>query len=121
MPSNKQRKPTRFITDTDNQAIALVHLPGSKEPAKLLTEDYEALIAAGYGDHWLLNSNGHGYSYVRCSATKQLGNTETVARLILNLPKGHRVCYQDNNRLNLRRDNLVLVERKHKPKPDPVI
>lgn len=121
MPRIKHRPPVRFTTDTDKQAIAIVHIPGSQEAVKLLTEDYEALIAAGYGDHWILNSNGHGYAYVRCSAKKLLGNTETVARLILNLPKGHRVCYQDNNRLNLRRDNLVLVERKHKPTPAPVL
>ncbi len=121
MPRHKPRPPVRFTTDTDGKEIALVHIPGSNEPAKLFTEDYEALTAAGYTDHWLLNSNGQGQSYVRCSATKQLGNTETVGRLILNLPKGHRVCYQDNDRLNLRRDNLVLVERKHKPMPAPVL
>ncbi len=117
----KPRTPIRFTLDEDREAIALVPILGSKVPAKLFAEDYSALIEAGYGDRWVLNSNGKGQAYVRCSAKKHLGNTETVARLILKLPKGHRVCYLDKNRLNLRRDNLVLVERKRKPKPDPVL
>lgn len=122
MRPSKQRGPVRFTLDADKKAIALVPIYGSKEPAKLLVEDYAALIEAGYGDRWVLHSSGNGYSYVRCAtANKLLGNTETVARLILNLPRGHRVCYQDHNRLNLRRDNLALVERKRKPQPDPVL
>jgi len=122
MRTSKQRGPVRFTLDADKKAIALVPIYGSKEPAKLLAEDYAALIEAGFGDRWILNDNGKGYAYVRCASAKHLlGNTETVARLILNLPKGHRVCYQDHNRLNLRRDNLVLVERKRKPKHEPVL
>lgn len=122
MRPSKQRGPVRFTLDADKKAIALVPIYGSKEPAKLLTEDYAAMIEAGYGDQWVLHGDGKGYAYVRCATAKHiLRNTETVARLILNLPRGHRVCYQDHNRLNLRRDNLVLVERKRQPKLDPVL
>lgn len=120
MKSSTQRGPVRFTRDEDKTAIALVPILGSKEPAKLLVDDYAALLDAGYGDRWVMNSNGKGYAYVRCASKRHLlGNTETVARLILKLPKGHRVCYLDKNRLNLRRDNLILVERKRPP--DPVL
>jgi hypothetical protein len=122
MRPSKQRGPVRFTLDADKKAIALVPIYGSKEPAKLLVEDYAALMEAGYGDRWVLHSSGNGFAYVRCASARHLlGNTETIARLILNLPKGHRVCYQDHNRLNLRRDNLVLVERKRQSKPDAVL
>lgn len=118
MRTQKQRGPVRFTIDHDKKRIALVSILGKDKPAKLFVEDYEALIKAGYTDKWVLNDSGNGYCYVRCSATKQLGNTETIARLILGLPRGFQVKYRDHDRLNLRRDNLVLAKRHRKAIPE---
>ena len=108
----KPRKPVTFTVGRDEQRIALVPILGSDKPARLFAEDYEALIEAGYTGNWLLNGNGKGLFYVRCHDSERIGNTATVARLILSLPKGSVVQYQDNDRLNLCRDNLVITKRK---------
>ena len=97
-----------FCQDRDGEAIALVPLANHTKPAKILREDLEHLLAAGYSDQWTFNQAGSGYSYVRCAMSHRRGNLASVARLILNAPRGRVVTYLDENRLNLRRDNLAL-------------
>ena len=97
-----------FRQDHDGQAIALVPLANHSKPAKILQEDLEFLLVAGYSDQWTFNQAGSGYSYVRCAVSNRRGNLASVARLILNAPRGRVVTYLDDNRLNLRRDNLRL-------------
>lgn len=107
--TNTQRREVRHTTDTDGKAIVLVPLANHDEPAKVLAEDFAAIIAAGFTDQWTLNSSGNGYAYVRCGADMR-GHLATVARLVTKPRKGFMVRYQDRDRLNLRRDNLRLVK-----------
>jgi hypothetical protein len=117
MPNKKPRK-VRFAIDTDGERIALVPLANQRQPAKLLAEDLTAVLEAGYTDQWTCNSDGKGHGYVRCGVNGVRGNLATVARLIVEPPKGYRVTYLDGDRLNLRRDNLKL-EKGARPKKYP--
>lgn len=101
-------RPVSFCLDHDGEAIALIPLANHHKPAKILREDFDRLLAAGYSDQWTFNKAGPPYSYVRCAVSNRRGNLVSVARLVLNAPPGRVVTYQDDNRLNLRRDNLAL-------------
>lgn len=108
--SSKQPRRVRFTIDHDGERIALVPLANHDAPAKLLASDYRRIVGDGFTDQWTLNSNGQGNAYVRCGAAKVRGQLATVARLLLEPPKGYRVTYLDGDRLNLRRDNLKLAK-----------
>jgi len=97
-----------FCLDHDGEPIALVPLANHSKPAKVFRDDLDRLVAAGYSDQWTFNKAGPPYSYVRCAVSNRRGNLVSVARLILNAPSGRVVTYLDENRLNLRRDNLTL-------------
>ena len=97
--------------DIDGKEIVLIPLANHSEPAKILREDFETLSAAGYTQNWTFNARASGPGarrYVRCAAHDRKGNLTRVARLVLNTPRGRVVKYRDGNRLNLRRDNLLL-------------
>lgn len=108
------RREVRHATDLDGKAIVLVSLANHDRPAKLLAEDFAAIVEAGYTDQWTFNSNGIRHAYVRCYAATR-GRLATVARLIVAPRKGYRVRYIDGDRLNLRGDNLQQV-RGARPK-----
>jgi hypothetical protein len=97
----------KFTTDGDGEAIVLVSLANHREPAKLFASDFEGLMRQGVSGMWTLNSNGYGSEYVRCPASGK-GRLFTVARLIVRPAKGQVIRYRDGNRLNLRRDNLIV-------------
>lgn len=71
---------------------------------------------------WLLNNNGGGTEYVRVNLP-DIGITQ-LSRLIMGEPPHSRVSHKNNNRLDFRRDNLVLADGSngrmfHKPRlPD---
>jgi hypothetical protein len=94
--------------DRDGRAILLVPLANSSHEARILPEDYQALVAQGVSPHWCLNGA------VKVAAWPR--NVQRVARLIM-APHGDvQVRHRDGDRLNLRRDNLVLRPfKRHKP------
>lgn len=108
--NTKQPRRVRFAIDLDGKRIALVPLANHDIPAKLLAGDYRRIVGDGFTDQWTLNSNGKGNAYVRCGVANVRGHLATVARVLLEPPKGYRVTYLDDNRLNLRRDNLKLAK-----------
>ncbi|MDK9726195.1 MAG: HNH endonuclease [Sterolibacteriaceae bacterium MAG5] len=108
----------RHTTDHDGKPIVLVQLGNKPALAKLLRDDFEAMQAAGFTDQWFVNDNGTGNAYVRCTGADIRGGIATVARLIMEPPKGFQVRYRDGDRLNLRRDNLKL-QKGARPKKYP--
>lgn len=102
-----KRTPT-YTRDHDSREIVRVPLCNSKHAARILAVDFDRLRTTGVSDQWTLNGVGE-YQYVRCPVSENVGDLDTVARLILHAPPGRIVKYRDGNRLNLRRDNLVLV------------
>lgn len=106
MTTRHKRLPTHLM-DRDGKAITLVPL-ASGGTAKVFTEDFYRLTAAGFSDQWTANDAGNGYSYVRCARNGATGRLVTVPRLIMAPPRGYVVRYLDGDRTNLRRDNLCL-------------
>jgi hypothetical protein len=110
MRSTALRTPVRH-TDPDGASITLIPLTNSDLPAKVLTSDFDRLIAEGVSTQWFLNSNGCGRRYVR--ACKGSSRPNMISRLVIKAPKGTTVAHRDGSTLNLRRDNLKCV-RSHK-------
>lgn len=103
------RTPLKAL-DRDGTAILLVPLANSTARARILPEDYQALIAHGVSPHWCLNGA------VKVGAWPL--NVQRVARLIM-APQGNvQVRHRDRDPLNLRRENLVLRPfTRRKPQP----
>lgn len=79
--------------------------------ALLLTTSYQRLQRLGVTDQLVWNANGGGdRGYVRCGYSDAYGNLMTPARFIAGAGKGWIVRYRDGNSLNLRDDNLRLVQ-----------
>lgn len=104
----RRERECTYLYDRDGEEIVLVPLANNPKPAKILRRDFEAILAAGFTHLWTLNSSGNGYSYVRCADNRRKGNLASVARLITKAGRNRIVHYRDENRLNLRRDNLIL-------------
>lgn len=73
-------------------------------------QDYLAVQAKGYVGGWYLNRQ-RTVEYVLVN-NKKTGNNCTVARLIMDPPRGYVVRYRNGNRKDLRRSNLYLQTRK---------
>lgn len=120
--TTKQRRTVRYSTDHDGESIVLIPLANQPASAKVLVAVFRAIIEAGYSDQWTFNDNGKGQAYVRCGDSRTRGNLATVARVIMEPPKGYQVRYRDGDRMNLRRDNLRLekkVRARSKKYPNP--
>ena len=112
------RRRITWSTDHDGEAIVIVTLSNG-EKAKLFAEDYERLVEMGISPNWTANGNGNGQFYVRTKLTDALGwgNNAMVSRLIAPpTTRGLVLRHRDGNRLNLRRDNLEIVERRSRAK-----
>jgi hypothetical protein len=107
------RRPRRepvFTTDEDGQRIVRVplNLPGAV--ATVAEDDFVRLRANGFTDQWTTWHDGRsGCSYVVLGVTGLRGSILWVSRLIAEAGRGQRVGFRDGNRLNLRRDNLVVT------------
>jgi hypothetical protein len=100
-----QRVPLYFI-DIDGQRCVRIPLASTARIAILYAEDFERLIALGLSPFWMVNMNKPtGQGYVRVAKD---GRKLAIARLILGAGPRHQVAYRDGNRLNLRRENLIL-------------
>ena len=106
--------------DPDGTPCVRVPLSDGYSFAELYAEDYDKLLDRKVSGNWQHNvpnriSRAKNRGYVQChlpinggALTGKHVTALTVARLIVNAPKGRRIYYRDNNTLNLRRDNLVL-------------
>jgi HNH endonuclease len=105
----KLRRPPVVARDTDGTEVCLVPLANTSLQATLYRSDYETLIAAGWSPQWV-----HNMGVVKVPNWR-LG-AQRVSRLIMQPPDGFRVRHRDRNKLNLRRENLLLVPFKRHPK-----
>lgn len=109
----------RLLHSIDPNGLKVVGVPlrtpswmssDSPEPvAWLYPDDHEALLSA-YGpvSWWLEKGSGRSKPFVR--TVRRPGLPRTIARFITgNVPKTF-VSYRDDNHLNLRRTNLILLK-----------
>lgn len=110
MNKQKQAASTEFTTDADGQQLVHVALANTDRRATLYAEDYDRILAAGFSPCWSITSTGGRFEYVLVAARSPANGKRslTVARLVAEAGKGQRVGYSDNDRLNLRRDNLTI-------------
>lgn len=106
----KERAQTTFSTDTEGQLVAHVALFGNEHVVTLYAEDLDRILADGWSPNWFLTSTGGHIRYVLVNARSPKGapRSLTVARLVAQVGKGQMVAYADGDRLNLRRDNLLV-------------
>lgn len=82
-------------------------------------EDFDRSIAAGLGSQWYLNASGQGTPYVRATLMRSGGRLVSVAGFLMGDHRRRQVRFLDGDRLNLRRSNLELKERRGRVRPDP--
>ncbi|MFK2904839.1 hypothetical protein ISP17_12820 [Dyella ginsengisoli] len=112
MKKHRQQAAPQFTADADGNRLAHIALAHTHERATLYAEDYERVLAQGFSPYWAIASTGgrHRYVLVQARSPSNIGRSLTVARLVAQAGKGQRVGYADGDRLNLRRENLVLVK-----------
>ena len=121
MSKRTTRRPELF-NDPDGTCCVRVPLGDGHSFAELYADDYAALLARGVSGNWQITvpnrlSRKRARRYVQCHVTitpAEPGGRPwtalTVARLIVDAPRGRKVTYRDDNTLNLRRDNLELAD-----------
>ena len=93
---------------TDKHSNELVQVPLGRTGsafATLYKSDFEYLLSIGLSKSWNTYPNG----IVTAPAYRAKGSQVTVARVLLDADIGENVQYVDGDRLNLRRENLRLV------------
>jgi hypothetical protein len=114
----KRKLPTVTpAVDSDGKAIVYVSLGNSPLKVRMFPEDFDLLKSRGLGGGWYLSKDGRGHTYVLVSSREK---DTTVARRLLAINAYGarvRVKYIDGDRLNLRRDNLIVVESTAKATP----
>lgn len=113
----KLRQPApEFTIDPDGNRLAHLPLAHTSERATLYADDYERVVADGYSPCWSFASTGGRQKYVLVNARSpnNAPRSFTVARLVAEAGKGQLVSYADGDRLNLRRENLLLHEGRAK-------
>ena len=105
----KQRATTYYTRDARGNQLAHVAVNGTRDRAVLHADDLARILDEGWSPHWSLQNTGcHRYVLVWAHGPKGKPRTLTVARLVANAGKGEIVRYADGDRLNLRRDNLLV-------------
>jgi hypothetical protein len=107
---SQKRTETTFSIDAFGQHIAHVTLYGNEHVVSLYVEDLHRILGDGWSPNWFLTSTGgrHRYVLVNARSPKGAPRSLTVARLVARVGKGQMVAYADGDRLNLRRDNLLV-------------
>lgn len=113
MKKYKQQAPTIYTTDSDGRRLAHVALAETARRATLYAEDLERVLAAGWSPFWSYTSTDkttprRRYVLVQGYNANGRRRSLTVARLVAEVSKGQRVKYADGDRLNLRRENLLI-------------
>lgn len=96
----------RYWTDKAGIELVSLKLGNVDQEAVLLRSDFEALQKIGLSYSWSLTDTG----YVIASERNAKGRQVTVSRCILGAGPGQTVRFRDGDKLNLRRENLVLIE-----------
>ena len=102
MATDKKRIP-EFFTDSGGVELARAPLAASGTFATLCASDMKTLLVAGVSANWCTNHSG----YVAVNIPR-LGPVP-VARLITGASTGERVTYRDDDRRNLRHENLLIT------------
>lgn len=123
-PSPRRRpdpNPTIREGIMDGRAVVFLGLGGARGEGHEAIVDGDAWsdIERRHGAAWVLNQNGTGMANVRkggnalAAAARQNGErpTATLARIIAGAKPGERVTYRNGNRLDLRRNNLIVHNR----------
>ncbi|MFC5525733.1 hypothetical protein ACFPPA_08245 [Rhodanobacter ginsengisoli] len=110
MNKQKQRAATIFTIDHDGRPIAHVALSGTNQRAKILVEDLERVLAAGYSPCWAYTCTDRIRWYVQARTYNPRGRPRsvTIARLVVQAGKGQVVRYADGDHLNLLPENLLV-------------
>lgn len=104
------------IKEEGGRSLALIPLGKHHEHqpayfAEMWKDDYDFLCRLGLSPNWnRYRQTGQGNFYVTAAATSMPGNKILVARVLLDANAGEVVRYVDGNPLNLRRENLRLVQ-----------
>lgn len=106
MSNIQSRTPYCGTDPKDGAQVVFVPLANGKGIARVLPDDFDALVAAGFTKSWSLNSNGGGNAYVRAYQSNASGRHVTVARVIAGARSGQCIRYWDRDPTNLRADNL---------------
>jgi hypothetical protein len=78
---------------------------------KMLASDLRDLRERGFTDQVTVVLDAHsGFSYANVNVTGMAGGMVGLSRLIMDAKRGKNVKYLDGDRLNLRRNNLVIVK-----------
>ena len=95
------------IIEEEGKRLCRVPLgPRAERHAEIWEKDWNFLLKLGCPGNW----NHINNNYVTACAPKASGNHVLVARVLLDAGPGESVIYRDGNPLNLRRENLTLVE-----------
>jgi hypothetical protein len=96
----------RQIGATHERGIIHIPLGRSDDKAIIAYDDFQRLAELGLSSNWHL-SGGNVCGY----ALRSYGRVKVpVARLLLKARSGEKVRYADGNRLNLRRENISLID-----------
>ncbi len=97
-----------YFTDADGRRLVRIAVHGSESPAITEAElfDNAQRRHALPGGLYMVGTSRHRYVYARLG---DRGAHTTLARLLIDCPKGYRVHYHDGNPLNLLPENLRLV------------
>ena len=125
--ADKTSKPLRKPHDVEGtirrsfakDGTRIVHVPlANGLRATVDAADFDRLMRLGLRPTWVFNDNGRGCHFVRSRFPLGIGtpNNIQVARAIMAPPPGCVVKYSDGNPLNLRRNNLWVVERASRAK-----
>lgn len=106
------KRPVEIRRDPSGELVVLVRLAGGNT-AVTTYEAFARLLEAGVSPNWVLNSDGKGRVYVRCTRTAELGGNLLMVSRLLVRPTERRLAvrYRDGNRLNLRPENLTVDRR----------
>ena len=99
-----KKKTIRSITE--GKEVYLIKLGKSGLEVKVDKEDWDLIRDLGLTASWNINPNG----YVVASSNSATGCNISVGRVILDAGRGVGVRYNDGDKLDLRRENLHLVE-----------
>ena len=106
----RTRRSPVFVVDTDGTEIAVIPTNIAGKVVKMCAEDLRDLTSRGFTDQVTVGrdaKSGFFYAYLNVTGTRS--STVSLSRLILNAGRKRNVTFADGDRLNLRRDNLVLV------------
>lgn len=107
MKFGQSMTPRQIGATNENLTITVAVSKDDAHPRAVLSyDDYQHLVELGLSPNWHL-SGGNVCGY----ALKTNGYVKVpVARLLLRARAGEKIRYHDGNRLNLRRENLTLID-----------